>query len=163
MLASADSLLEAATPHVAEAIEKAAEAKEAAIARAQELLAALDAALEEAATLTAERSWLVRLDGRRRRVEPFRGESGDPALGQLRSSLQGAFAGWQAEHERRQAELDRDRRFEADEEAERLRHAEQALREDRERSVVFEGGSVIDRGGRPVGSAGDSQDEEPKR
>jgi hypothetical protein len=147
---SADALLAAAAPHVAEATEKAAVGKEEALARARELLRALDAALEEAAKLTAERLWLGRLDARKR-IEPFRPVAGDPALGQLRRRLQDAFAEWQARDEKHRAEAERQRRWEEEHRPEWARQKEQAERDDRERRVRYEGMRLTHRGGRPVG------------
>jgi hypothetical protein len=152
---SADNLLEAAAPHRKQAVEKATEAQTAAIARAAELLAAVDAALDEAQTATSERFWLGRLDGRRRSIEPFRpGVGGDPSLSQLRATLSSAFAAWQEQHDRRQAEFDQRRAIEAEEEAARLRHEEQARREAAAQRIVTEGGTIIERGGRAVRQTG---------
>jgi hypothetical protein len=160
---SADSLLTAAAPHVAEATEKAAAGKQAALGRARELLAALDAALEEAGNLTAERLWLGRLDGRTR-IEPYRAVAADPGLGQLRRRLQDAYMEWQVRDEERRAEAERQRRWREEHEAEWARQKEQAEREDRERRVRYEGMRLTHRGGRPVGPAGNVQEseEEPR-
>jgi hypothetical protein len=151
---SADRLLEAAAPYREQAVAKAAEAQTAALARAQELLAATDAALAEAGELTAERNWLARLDGRQR-IEPFRpGVSGDASLGQLRATLRDAFADWQTQHDRRQADFDQRQAFEADQEAQRLRHEDQARREDAARRVVTADGAIVEQGGRRVRQTG---------
>jgi hypothetical protein len=158
---SADSLLTAAVPHVAEATENAVEGKEAAIGRARELLGALDAALEEAGNLTAERIWLDRLDGRGR-IEPFRPGGRDPGLGQLRRRIHDAFAEWQAKEEQHRAEAERQRRWREEHEAEWARQKAAAERESAERRVRYEGLRLTHRGGRPVGPAGDFQDEEPR-
>jgi hypothetical protein len=157
---SADSLLAAAAPHVAEAAEKAATGREAAIARARELLGALDGALEEAANFTAERLWLGRLDGRGR-IEPFRPVAGDPGLGLLRRRLQDAFAEWQARDEERRAEVQRQRRWREQHEPEWERQREQAEKQSAAARVRYEGMRLTHRGGRPVGPAGNFQDEEP--
>jgi hypothetical protein len=102
------------------------------------------------------------LDGRQR-IEPFRPVSGDASLGQLRGLLRDAFADWRDQHDRRQADFEQRRAYEAEQEAQRLRHEEQTLREDRERRVRYEGMRLTHKGGRPVGPAGNFQDEEEKR
>jgi hypothetical protein len=162
---SADGLLAAAAPFREQALEKATEAQTAAITRAAELLAAADAALDEAGSLVAERSWLARLDGRTR-IEPYRPVGGDASLGQLRATLREAFADWQQQHDRRQAEVEQRRAVAAEEEAARVRHEERYRREDAAKRVTTAGGVVVEQGGRPVRQTGFGlqpvEDEEPK-
>jgi len=159
---SADSLLEAAAPLAARAAEKAAQAQQAALARAAELLGALDSALEQAGNLRAEEFWLHRLhrlDGAKPRIEPFR-VSGDPGLSRLRASLRDAFADWQAREEKQQAELDRQRAWEEEHAAEWARQTERAEQDSAAAKVRFEGMKLTHRGGHPVGPAGDFQEGE---
>jgi hypothetical protein len=158
---SADALLAAAGPHAVAASEKAAEAREAAIARMRELFAAADHAAEEVANLHAEIAWLRRLDGQHRRVEPFRPSAGiDPAIGQLRGTVRDALAEWEAKDAQRRAEAERQRRWNAEEAARAERGREQALREDAEARVRYEGMKLVERGGRPVGPGGFQSGEE---
>ena len=118
---SADSLLAAAVPHRRAGRREGDRGAAAAIARAQELLAAADAALAEAGSLAAERAWLARLDGGER-IEPFRPVSGDPSLGQLRAALRDAFADWRDAARPPPGRVRERRAYEAEQGRERLRH-----------------------------------------
>jgi hypothetical protein len=151
---SADGLLAAAARSREQAVKKAAEAQTAAIARAAELLAAADTALDEAGTLTSERAWLARLDGRQR-IEPFRpGVGGEPALGQLRAVLRDAFADWREQHDRRQVEAEQRQAYAAEQAAEAARHEERYRREDAAKRVTTAGGVIVEQGGRRVRQTG---------
>jgi hypothetical protein len=134
---SADSLLALTQPLAVRAVEKAAKDQQAALTRAQELLGALDAALEEAGNFRSEELWLHRLDGAEQ-IEPYR-PSGDPGLWRLRSRLRDAWGEWQQRDEDQQAEVRRHRRYEAEEAARWEQERERAEREDRERRVRYEG------------------------
>jgi hypothetical protein len=147
---SANKLLEAAIPKAGAAITKAAEARERAVERARELLAALDGALAEVGDLGAERVWLRRLDGGARSIEPFRGAGADPGLGRLRRVIADAFGAWEVEEASRQAEVDRQKAYEDEHAAEWARKEEQAKREAAEARVRYEDGVLTHRGGRPV-------------
>jgi hypothetical protein len=158
---SADALLEVAAPQAGAADPKAGEAEERAIARARELLGAVDAALAEANDFRAERVWLRRLAGGARSIEPFRGGA-DPSLGRLRRVIADAFLAWEAEQASRRSELDRQQAYEDEHAAEWARRRAQAEREDEAARVRFEGMKLTHRGGRPVGPAGQFQEEERK-
>jgi hypothetical protein len=159
---SADNLLEAAAPLAARAAEKANKAHAAALARARELLAALDTTLEEAANLTGEQLWIARLDGPGR-IEPFRPIAADAGIGRLRRALADAFAEWQLKAEEHRAEAERVAAWEREHEAEWARKEEQARRDDAESRVIYEGMKLVSKGGRSVGPGGfQAPEEEPR-
>jgi hypothetical protein len=147
---SADALLAVALPLRERATENAVKAQEAATSRARELLAAVDAALEEAANLTAEQAWLASLD-RQRHVPPFRpGAASDPGIRRLRTTLSAAFGEWEQKNTEYREEAERQGRWAEEHRDEWTAREEHARRQAEQQRVVIEGGRIIERGGRPV-------------
>jgi hypothetical protein len=157
---SAENLLAAALPHLREALARVAEEKEHERQRTDELRSALDRSLERQQTLAAEERWIEYVASSNGSVEPYREVALDRDVGVVRAGLRGLFDELTYKREQRAAENDRLRRWEAEQREEFARREAEARRQADAQRVVFEGMKLVEKGGRPVGPAGDFQDEE---
>jgi hypothetical protein len=161
---SADNLLGAAMPHVAEALEVATAAQESALTKAANRLESLEAELEEAERLSAERVWLHVAARGTRSMAPFAAVTGrDQTIRRLRQSLRDSFEEFLRRRSGHEAEAEKQRAWERDQAAKLERDQERMEEERRSRSVRTEGMRVTHRGGVPVGGATEFQEAEPER
>jgi hypothetical protein len=154
---NADKLLTDAAPFVGQALERVEDEAERGLDRAGELVAALDSELERVQGLADEASWLEEVRSAARivslngvSVEPFQSLGGDQRVWQLRGAIRGAFEGflqWRADDA---AERARQKAWEDENRPGWERRAQEAAAQQEAGRAVYEGMTLVERGGKPV-------------
>jgi hypothetical protein len=147
---SADRLLVFAFPLLPRAHERVLEERERRLARATELKSALDTELAGFQALADDERWIEAASNGGRAVDPFSAAGGDPEIFRLRGTIAGAFDGFLARRDEREAEAERNRRWQEENRDEWERRAEAAAAAQAAQRVVVEDGVIVERGGKPV-------------